>query len=289
MNARYFQVDVFTQTPGGGNPLGVVLDAKDWSDAEMQSFAAYTDLVETTFVLPPRAPGADYWLRIFTPYREIGFAGHPSLGSAHVLLDEGLLHAADGLLRQECGAGIVEIRRDGEDLFFRAPQARILAQGIEAHPLLAATLRQRALGALAPALVEGGRRWWMAEFANEMEVRAWHPDHAAIGALARASDTLGLCVFARSAADPQALVVRAFPAGVGIVEDPASGAANGLIGAYLSLVASAADPLRRGYVVSQGREIGHDATLRLRYADDGAVWVGGRTHTVIRGAVRWGR
>jgi PhzF family phenazine biosynthesis protein len=129
----------------------------------------------------------------------------------------------------------------------------------------------------------------MAEFANEMEVRGWHPDHAAIGALARASDTLGLCVFARSAADPQALVVRAFPAGVGIVEDPASGAANGLIGAYLGLAASAEDPLRRGYVVSQGREIGHDATLRLRYADDGAVWVGGRTHTVIRGAVRWGR
>src|SRR5687767_9476688 len=83
---RYYQVDVFPATPGGGNPLGVVLDADDWPDARMQAFAAWTDLVETTFVLPPRAPGASYRVRIFTPAREIPFAGHPTLGTAHVVL-----------------------------------------------------------------------------------------------------------------------------------------------------------------------------------------------------------
>ena len=121
--------------------------------------------------------------------------------------------------------------------------------------------------------------------ANEASLRAWQPDHAAIGALAQASDSMGLCVFARSVQADYQLVVRAFPAGVGVVEDPASGAANGLIAAYIAH----AEPhglLSHGYRVSQGREVGHDARLVARI-DGMATWIGGRSHTVVDGSLDW--
>jgi PhzF family phenazine biosynthesis protein len=245
--------------------------------------------VETTFLLPPGTPQASYRVRIFTPQREIPFAGHPSIGSAHAALDCGLARPVDGLLWQECGAGVLPIRIEGSgatrDLLLKSPGERVLATGREAHPLLAATLAGMELGRLPPALVDGGRRWWLAEIADEASLRAWLPDHSAIGALARASDSMGLCAFARSATAADQLVVRAFPAGVGIVEDPASGAANGLIAAYIAH-AEPGGPLARGYTVSQGREIGHDARLLVRIRDDG-IWVGGRSHTIVDGQLQW--
>ncbi|MBN8480050.1 MAG: PhzF family phenazine biosynthesis protein [Xanthomonadales bacterium] len=287
---RWFQLDVFCHSPGGGNPLGVVVAADDWSDADMQAFARWTDLVETTFLLAPTTPAASYRVRIFTPQREIAFAGHPSIGSAHAALEAGITGPRDGHLVQECQAGLLPVRVDGSGngrrLSVQSPRSRVLERGIDAHPLLAGILANIERGALPPAFVEGGRRWWLAEFASEADLRGWQPDHAAIGALARASDSLGLCAFARSRDDAFELCVRAFPAGVGIVEDPASGAANGLIGAWIAQ-AEPDGPLARGYRVSQGREIGHDARIDLRIDADGAVWVGGRTATIIDGTVHW--
>ena len=136
------------------------------------------------------------------------------------------------------------------------------------------------------ALVEGGRRWWIAELRDEAAVRGYKPDHAAIATLARADDTLGLCLFARCHDKDFELVVRAFPAGVGIDEDPASGAANGLIAGYIAL-REPHGALARGYRVSQGREIGHDAQIGVKIDERGAVWVGGPTCTVIRGELDW--
>lgn len=292
MAERFLQLDVFAEQPGGGNPLGVVIGASHWSDAAMQEFAAWTDLVETTFLLPATDPAAHYRLRIFTPSREIAFAGHPTIGSAHAALETGLVALVDGRLVQQCGAGLLPIRSRSEGgqrrLYVQAPAARIVEQGAGALRQLQPILGDIGRGSLQPALVEGGRRWWMAELASEELLRAWRPDHARIGELARASDSLGLCVFARSTSGDYQLVVRAFPAGVGIVEDPASGAANGQIAAYIAL----ADPesvLARGYRVSQGREIGHDAVIDIEYDGPGQVWVGGRTHTVIDGALHWPR
>jgi PhzF family phenazine biosynthesis protein len=286
---RYLHLDVFAASHGGGNHLGVVTDATGWSDAQMQRFARWTDLVETTFLLPPSDPKASYRVRIFTPQKEIPFAGHPSIGSAHAVLECGLASPRDGLLWQECGAGVLPIRVEGEgaarQLLLHSPDAVVEKTGLDAHPLLAAALAGIRLGALPPAYVAGGRHWWLAECADEASLRAWQPDHAAIGALARATDSLGLCAFARSAHPDYQLVVRAFPAGVGIVEDPASGAANGLIAAYVAH-AEPRGPLASGYIVSQGREIGHDASLRVRIID-GAVWIGGRTNTVVDGTLRW--
>jgi PhzF family phenazine biosynthesis protein len=287
---RFLQLDVFCDQPGGGNPLGVVFGASDWSAQAMQRFATWTNLVETTFVLPPSQSGASYRLRIFTPHREIAFAGHPSVGSAYAVLHEGVAEARDGLLHQQCDAGLLPLKVSGQGhdlvLAVQAPAARVLRTGLDADPGLASLLDGIRMGPLPPAFVEGGRRWWLAEFADERAVRGWHPDHAAIAALAHASDSLGLCVFARSDDPEFELVVRAFPAGVGIVEDPASGAANGLIGAYL-MQCEPDGGLASGYRVSQGREIGRDARMNVDFDSDGSVWVGGRAHVVIHGSLDW--
>lgn len=286
---RFLHLDVFAATLGGGNHLGVVIGATDWSADEMQRFARWTALVETTYLLPPEDPNASYRVRIFTPHKEIPFAGHPSIGSAHVALECGLTEPRDGLLWQECGAGVLPIRVEGSgatrELLLKSPGERVVNTGMDAHPLLQAALAGIGLGVLPPALIDGGRRWWLAEVVDEASLRAWRPDHKAIGALAQASDSMGLCVFARSAASDHQLVVRALPAGVGIVEDPASGAANGLIAAYIART-EPDGALAHGYHVSQGREMGHDARLIVRIEDD-AVWTGGRSHIVIDGTLDW--
>ncbi len=288
---RYLHLDVFAASLGGGNHLGVVTDARGWSDAQMQRFARWTNLVETTFLLPPTEPNASYRVRMFTPTKEIAFAGHPSVGSAHAVLACGLAAPHDGLLWQECQAGVLPIRVQGDgdarQLLLRSPAASVLTTGADAHPLLASALAGVTTGGLAPALVDGGRRWWIVECADEASLRGWQPDHAAIAALGKASDSMGICAFARSASgEGHQLAVRALASGAGIAEDPASGAANGLLAAYLAQ-AEAHRPLARGYAVSQGREIGYDARLLVQIDADGAVWVGGRTHTIVDGTLRW--
>jgi PhzF family phenazine biosynthesis protein len=299
---RFLQLDVFTRKCGGGNPLGVVFGAQHWSAVQMQAFARWTDLVETTFVLPPMLEGASYQLRIFSPSKEIPFAGHPTIGSAHAVLETGFAGLnRRGELVQQCAAGLLNIRADYiegvRELYVAAPGAKVLKTGLDAHPMLANILSPVSLGILPPSFVDGGRRWWLAELVSEAQLRAWKPDHVSIGVLAKDTESMGLCAFARSEGSVDLnsrfdLVVRAFPAGVGIIEDPASGAANGLLAAFIE----AMEPdgaLAKGYDVSQGREIGHDATLKIRFekgaglAGKALVWVGGQTQTVIDGRLRW--
>jgi len=299
---HYLQLDVFPASRGGGNPLGVVVDARDWSDADMQAFAGWTNLVETTFLLPPTSADADYRVRIFTPTSEIPFAGHPTIGSAHAALSSGFARERDpgreraggragGMLVQQCAAGLLPIRVEGaefgRELFVRAPAARVIDAADADSERLRAVLGTQPRGRLPPALIEGGRRWWVVEFADEAAVRGWQPDHAAIRTLALQDRCLGVCVFAR--ANPRAafdLVVRAFPAGVGIREDPASGAANGLIAAWIAQN-ERDGTLARGYRVSQGREIGHDARIVVHVDADREVWVGGRSEIVVDGTLSW--
>lgn len=286
---RYFHLDVFASSLGGGNHLGVVTDARGWTDTQMQRFARWTNLVETTFLLPPTDPGASYRVRMFTPHKEIAFAGHPSVGSAHAVLESGMAEPRDGLLWQECGAGVLPIRVEGSgddrQLLLKSPPATVRQTGADAHPLLKLALNGVERGMLPPALVDGGRRWWVVECRDEASLRNWQPDHAAIGALGRASDSMGICAFARSASADYQLAVRALASGAGITEDPASGAANGLLAAYIAQ-AELHGALARGYTVSQGREIGYDARLVVRI-DGTDTWVGGRTHTIVDGRLRW--
>ena len=286
---RFLHLDVFAARRGGGNHLGVVIGADACSAEAMQRFARWTALVETTFLLAPTTPDADYRVRIFTPHKEIPFAGHPSIGSAHAALATGFATARDGIVRQECGAGVLPIRIEGDGdarrLLLRAPAASVRERGADAHPLLVAATHGMRLGALPPALVDGGRCWWLVEIGDEAALRAWQPDHAAIAALAQATGSMGICAYARGHTDTYQLAVRAFADGAGIAEDPASGAANGLLAAWLAQ-AEPDGPLARGYVVSQGREIGFDAELVARI-EAGAVWIGGRTHTIVDGTLDW--
>lgn len=271
-----------------GNPLAVILADDSLDAGEMQAMAAWLDLAETTFVLPPTLDGADYRLRIFTSRQEIAFAGHPSIGSAHAMLSEGWLSRPEsGVLMQECRAGLLPLRLDAGAgaVSVRVPRSRIAAQAPEHAALLRTALGDRRLAPLPPALVEGGRRWWLAELADQEQVRDMQPDSSAILALAQASDSLGLCVFARSN-DGRGLVVRAFPLGVGLREDPASGAANAAIAAFLD-EAGALGKLGRSYRVSQGREMGRDAELQLDIDEQDQVWVGGLSHTVVSGTLCW--
>lgn len=287
---RFLQLDVFPASLGGGNPLGVVFGAARWDTAQMQHFARWTRLVETTFVLPPQHPQASYRVRIFTPYKEIPFAGHPSIGSAYAVLETGLAQPRHDQLLQECNAGLLPVQVHGSgrerELLIRTPPARITRERKEARDALAPILRDQPLGALGCALVEGGRSWWLAELADETQLRGWHPDHDTLAGLARSSRSMGLCTFARSHDDGYQLAVRAFPAGANIVEDPASGAANGLIAAWISQ-REPGGALAHGYRVSQGREIGHDARLVTRIDADGQVWVGGGTRIILDGRLDW--
>ena len=290
MAHRFFQVDVFSVRAGMGNPLAVVFDAEILDSEQMQAIAAWTNLAETTFLLPPRTPEAHYRVRIFTTKREIAFAGHPSIGTAHAALAAGLVEPSAGLLMQECQAGLLPLQVQKNEgittLSVRVPRSHIVRFADAADELLQRALAGRVRARLAPALVEGGRRWWLAELADESEVRGMQPDLAAIRGLAERTQSLGLCVFARSPGQRHDLVVRAFPLGVGITEDPASGAANAAIAAFLE-EANALGDLGNSYLVSQGREMARDAQLLLHIDADRQVWVGGQCQTVIRGKLNW--
>ncbi|MBP8097900.1 MAG: PhzF family phenazine biosynthesis protein [Arenimonas sp.] len=290
MKRRFQQVDVFSTRAGAGNPLAVVFDAEGLEDERMQAIATWANLAETTFVLPPNSPDAHYRVRIFTTRQEIAFAGHPSIGTAHAILAAGFSAPKSDLLVQECRAGLLPIQRRTIDaittLSVRVPRSRIVRYADSADELLWRALSGCALSALAPGLVEGGRRWWLAELADEAAVRNIHPNLAAIRGLAEQTQSLGLCVFARAPGRPYGLVVRAFPLGVGIVEDPASGAANAAIAAFLEEARALGD-LGDSYTVSQGREMQRDAQLLVHIDPERNVWVGGQCQTVIRGEITW--
>ena len=287
---RYVQLDVFADRPGAGNPLAVVLDAEGLDDATMQAIARWTRLPETTFVLPPTQPGASYRVRMFSPRREVPFAGHPSVGTAHAVMQAGLATPKDGLLWQEGIAGVLPLRVVGEgpsrSIAVRTPRARVVEVASAADPRLAPALRGLPLGTLPPALMDGGRRWWLAELTNETALRAATPDWEAITALAHATGSMGLFVYARSDDPVYYYAVRAFVGAPARFEDAASGAANDTLAAWLA--SRDALPNAEGrYRVSQGREVGHDAIIDLHVDAEGEVWSGGRVCDVVSGHIEW--
>ena len=288
---RYLQLDVFADRPGAGNPLAVVLDAQGLDDVQMQAIARWTRLPETTFVFPPTQPGASYRIRMFSPRREVPFAGHPSVGTAHVVLEAGLASLNGGRLIQEGVAGLLPLAVEGEGharrISVRTPRARVVEIPQATDPRLTAVLEGLSPGALPPALMDGGRRWWLAELASEAALRSAAPHWDAIAALAERTESMGLCAFARAdAGRDYDLVVRAFVGAPARFEDAASGAANATLAAWLNH--NGALPGRGGrYTVSQGREVGFDARLHLSVDADGDVWSGGQVCNVVRGSIDW--
>ena len=286
----FVQADVFADRPGAGNPLAVVLDADGLDDETMQAIARWTRLPETTFVLPPASPEASYGIRIFSPRREVPFAGHPSVGTAHAVLEAGIAAPRDGLLVQQGMAGLLPLRVSGEGIertiAVRTPKARVLEIAQPGDARLRDVLAGLPLGTLPQALMDGGRRWWLAELADEASLRAAQPDWEAIERLANATDSMGLCVFARSDDPVYYLAVRAWVGAPARFEDAASGAANATLAAWLA--DRDALPGDGGfYRISQGREVGHDAIIELSVDANGDVWSGGRVCSVVRGEIDW--
>jgi PhzF family phenazine biosynthesis protein len=268
------QVDVFSAVPFRGNPLAVVVGADDMTDGQMAAIASWTNLSETTFLLQPAAPGADYRVRIFTPERELPFAGHPTLGSCHVWLAAGNAPKGEGVV-QECRAGLVRIRRDGERLSFAAPP--LLRSGaVEPETLVRIA---RALG-IEPAQVkaaqwvDNGPGWVAVMLATRAEVLAIKPDHAAwggqfIGVVAPWDGTM-------DGNDAQ-FELRAF-FGARATEDPVTGSLNASVAQWL--IGAGLAP--GAYVASQGTALGRAGRVHVARIG-GDIWIGGDTTVCIDG------
>ena len=282
--------DVFSDRVGAGNGLAVVLDGSGLSTECMQAFAAYINQSETTFVLPPTQPGASYRIRIFTPVSELPFAGHPSVGSAHAVLEAGLAQANNGELVQECAAGLLPMHVQGDGanrvISVRAPRGKHIASNDAAKALLPAALQGMRLGELPSALINNGPLWWCVQLADEAAVRTLQPAQADIAALNVATQSVGLAVFAKADAADYQLVVRAFCPADNIPEDPVTGSANAAIAAYLHQCGALA-AIGNPYTASQGRELGRNGLVQVRVDDEGEVWIGGKTQTVINGTMDW--
>ncbi|NRF69658.1 PhzF family phenazine biosynthesis protein [Aquincola sp. S2] len=272
---RFSQVDVFTAQALRGNPLAVVHDAVGLSDAEMLDFARWTNLSETTFLLPPTDPAADYHLRIFTPGGELPFAGHPTLGSCHAWLAAGGRPRGEGQVVQQCGAGLVRIRQDGRRLAFAAPPLR--RSGPADQPTrarIAQALRLPGAALLRVEWLVNGPQWVAVLLADAQAVLALQPDFVAMQGM-----DLGV-VGPHPAGSECQFEVRAFVPGLGVQEDPVTGSLNAGIAQWL--IGEGLAPER--YVAAQGTAIGRAGRVHVhRQGDD--IWIGGDVTPVISGSL----
>ena len=283
---RFSQVDVFSSEPLLGNPVAVVHDAEGISEEEMARFARWTNLSETTFLLPPTRAGADYRLRIFTPGGELPFAGHPTIGSAHAWLEAGGEPASDAEVVQECGAGLVRLRRDpvhASRLAFAAPP--LLRSGpvsAEHRTAIARALRISEDDIVDAGWVDNGPGWVAVLLEDADAVLAVRPDYGAFGdleiGLVGRHRTVGAAGVGGSGDDPD-VEVRAFVPTMGIGEDPVTGSFNAGVAQWL-----AGEGLPLSYVAAQGTALGRKGRVHID-VEDGEVWVGGDATTTISGQV----
>jgi PhzF family phenazine biosynthesis protein len=275
MIRRFQQVDVFTSVPYLGNPLAVVIDGEGLSDADMQRFANWTNLSETTFLLPPTNPDADYKVRIFTATSELPFAGHPTLGSCHAWLASGGKAKRADQIMQECGVGLVTIRRVGERLAFAAPP--LLRSGDVDDATQLEVLGQLQIDSdqvIAMKWADNGPGWIGVLLRDAATVMAVKP---------RPNGELKLGVVGfYPPGSPLAYEVRGLYPSNGIVfEDPVTGSLNASVAQWLIGTEQVSAP----YVARQGTVIGRDGHIYVDHQDGGPIWIGGDTVTCIDGTV----
>jgi len=266
------QVDVFTTEPYYGNPVAVVLDSAGLTTGQMQRFAHWMNLSETTFVLPPDEPGADYRVRIFTPVAELPFAGHPTLGTCHAWLAAGGTPRQPGEIVQQCGAGLVTIRRTAEGLAFAAPP--LLRSGPVDEPLLAqvaAMLRIDRSAIVDANWADNGPGWIAVLLGSADEVLAVRPGVVDLD--------VGIAG-PYPAGSPAALEVRAFfPKDGATTEDPVTGSLNASLAQWLLAAGRVSAP----YTASQGTVLGRRGRVHVTRDPAGSIWVGGATVTCVSG------
>lgn len=283
MNTLAFQqVDVFTAVPFKGNPVAVVLDGDALSSAQMQSIAAWTNLSETTFVCTPTDQRADYRLRIFTPKRELPFAGHPTIGSAHAVLRHGLKPRAAGHLVQECAKGLVDIQIDGERLLLALPEPQFREATPPQVGAAAEGLGVRTADIQRAAIIDVGPVWFTVQLASGDVVRALAPDMGKLAALNPIGIT-GVNVFGLYPPGGRAAIeVRSFAPGDGVPEDPVCGSGNGCVAA---LIRRDGVLKTQTYVASQGRCLGRDGQVTVQF-DGSTIWLGGDAVTCVEGVLQ---
>jgi PhzF family phenazine biosynthesis protein len=272
------QLDVFSPVPLKGNPLAVVLGADSFSERQMADFARWTNLSETTFLLSPRDPRADYRVRIFTTLKELPFAGHPTLGSCHAWLQAGGVPKGEEIL-QECEIGLVRIRRQGDELAFIAPP--LLRSGAVDAALLERV--RLGLGLESGSIVrsqwvDNGAGWLAVMLAERNQVLALQPDYSQL--LGLAVGVIAPCDPARDEVETQ-FEVRAFVAGDGAQEDPATGSLNAGVAQWL--LGEGLAPER--YVVSQGTAMGRAGRISVERQGD-EIWIGGAVAVCIEGRLQ---
>jgi PhzF family phenazine biosynthesis protein len=274
MQRPFRQVDVFTDAPYRGNPVAVVLESEGLAAAEMQRFAHWMNLSETTFVLPPDAPGADYQVRIFTPVAELPFAGHPTLGTCHAWLLAGGKPQRPEVIVQQCAAGLIQVRRTADGLAFAAPP--LLRSGPVDEPLvehLADVLRIARTEIIDAQWVDNGPGWVAVLLGTAQQVLALRPGQVDLD--------LGV-VGPYPPGSPEAFEVRAFfPKDGSATEDPVTGSLNASLAQWLLDTGRTTAP----YVASQGTALGRLGRVHISRAADGSVWVAGGTVTCVSGEV----
>ena len=283
MNTLAFQqVDVFTAVPFKGNPVAVVLDGDELSSPQMQSIASWTNLSETTFVCTPTDQRADYRLRIFTPKRELPFAGHPTIGSAHALLRHGLKPRASGHLVQQCGKGLVDIKIDGELLLLALPEPQFREPTLSQLAAVAEGLGVMTDDIQRAAIIDVGPVWFTVQLASDDLVKALAPDMGKLAALNPIGIT-GVNVFGLYPRGGSAdIEVRSFAPGDGIPEDPVCGSGNGCVAA---LVRRDGVLKAHAYVASQGQCLGRDGQVTVQF-DTSTIWLGGHAVTCVEGSLQ---
>lgn len=273
ISRRFAQVDVFTAVPLMGNPVAVVLDGEGLSTEQMQAMAAWTNLSETTFVLPPTRDGADYRVRIFTPRAELPFAGHPTLGTAHAVIEAGLATPHGGKLVQECAVGLVELTVGEGGLSFRLPRYALTPL---TDPEATAWINAPVKG--AAQAVDVGPVWLVAEVDGIAALENLAHDEARLAAYYVPKGWTGATLYA---AEDGRVVVRSFAPGDGIAEDPVCGSGNGAAAAFR--LAAGQVGAGDSYRASQGRQVGRDGWIDVRF-EGTDIHIGGQCVTVITGS-----
>lgn len=281
MKVAFKQVDVFTSSAFKGNPLAVIMDAQGLSDVQLAAIARWTNLSETTFVLPPEDAAADYRVRIFTTEGELPFAGHPTLGTAHALLEAGWPVKNPQKIVQECGVGLVEVRI-GEDgsLAFAAPQVTLTPYD---DALMSSALNSDAFDTRqTPTIVDMGIRWLLVPMHDAQAVRDVQASAADLQRLQKHADVNGTALFgALPDACNEQYEVRALLVENGsLTEDPVTGSANACLARYF-----AAQGKTQDYRARQGSALQREGRIQVSFRDD-IIWIGGQTVTVIDGTIQ---
>ncbi|GAA5556734.1 putative isomerase YddE [Acinetobacter schindleri] len=284
---KFKQVDVFTSKPFKGNPVAVVMDASELTTEQMQTIANWTNLSETTFVLPATDEKADYRVRIFTPNHELPFAGHPTIGTAYALIESGIISAKGNKIIQECGAGLISLSLqetlEGLSISFELPEPVITPLNTIQIDHLEKILGCPIDRQLTPTLVDVGARWIVAHTSDAQTVLSTKPKFSELAIHDTEMKVTGICIYGEWSENR--IEVRSFAPSCGVNEDPVCGSGNGSVAAFIryhTIQSTTSDSIIRS---SQGQALGRQGSINLTISDS-KILVGGNAITCIEGTIK---